>query len=251
MNKIIKISILGTMIFVNNSKSTILDVIEFVSNKKNREIKQPDWPGLSSQTSLNVSNWLVSQQKYIPALKHLWNEKNKELRLKWLHEKADEGHAIMMLELSYQLYDMNKLEDSYYWYCLGIRKTTEDVFCYKDESVKTKLIKVNDVYDTHRFVGKLSEERILYIAKKAHQDLKNWNKRPSPIWFAPENELLPESEWQNARKKSMEQDRITLENPDILKQFLLLKLLEEIQNQDRDTSESKKSETQTLWEDLQ
>lgn len=240
MNKIIKLSLLGTLIFANNIKSTI-SVLEFVSDPKNREVKQSGLPGLSGQVSLNVSNWLVSKQNYIPALKHLWNEKNKDLRLKWLHEKANEGHAIMMLELSYLFYYLNKFEESCYWFCLGTRKAIEDAYCYTDESIIQQTIeKIRSIYlfnNSLRVI--LPMQKHMDMAKKAHNDLKTWNKKPSPEWLMPSNELLPQSEWDNARKKSMEYDKNILYNERELLVNAIADALKYLANP-KNTTESKK-----------
>ncbi len=63
----------------------------------NEIIKEGQKEGLSNSKNLNEN---LNASEYIPVLKAIWSERNKNRRLEWLHSHAFEMHAPLMYEQS-------------------------------------------------------------------------------------------------------------------------------------------------------
>ncbi len=190
------------------------DVIHFLMHG-DRNIKDIK---LSTESKIALLNKLVSQKEFIPALKLLWSEKDEKVRIEWLTQKSQEGHAMFMIELAKELSQKKSLEEqrmSLNWYHLGSLIITISIQCHYNNNELTKSHNELDEYAGIMFDDLVAidiqdmDKEVLNAMVWACRQVKEMTLQ-DPSWVGyskPEQEiildLIPQTDFEPRRKASI------------------------------------------------
>lgn len=176
-------------------------------------------------------NQLIQENNYVEALKYVWSEPDYAKQVNFMVEKANEGHAIFMMEVSLAALrikpELNTLKSFFAWEKAGIARTVQDLNCVSDASAKAATAKLDFIYQTsvnrilqkdpkeiedYFFKNQADIDQAIYahVRKVLANTLKNSDKLPPPTWVAYHGnvartssrpEMLPSAEWSEIRKQ--------------------------------------------------
>jgi hypothetical protein len=198
-----------------------LDVVSF-STKYSKEyisqLKQAGYTGLWGDL-----DQLIQNQNYIEFLKHLWTEDDLDLALRIIRPYAQQGHAILMLEMSRTLcrkmltdhqFPPKALIEASNWHLKGLATTELDIACSTDDSTKSAMCELFETYT----LPKRTQDELIKIVNPADVyrsfflDWQLLDPYPSPKWVTyhglkaySEDSLAPESEWEERRMARFQQ----------------------------------------------
>lgn len=192
-----------------------------------------NYRGLRDEQKVNA---LLDQENYIEVLNYLWTEPDVNVRLRWLKQKAKDGHPILMMELGEAYYDANPRMSTYFlttlpWFATGARRTFIDSQTTSDKSVSAAPGALLQVYQQRlgdKLLEKYSEaqldafqakhadqiqERSVALLKIILEPILKGEKQPSPEWvyahglgsFSGKKNSISPDQYTEIRKKTAEE----------------------------------------------
>jgi hypothetical protein len=220
----------GTFTITKNGRQTNIscdqNIVTFPEKLSEAYISELTRTGYSGFENVDDNKWknLLDQQDYIEILKIIRTEKNLNTAIAYLESAAEEGHAILMLELSRTLCKKMKdektistdaLKTAYTWYMRGMVTTMLDTACNTDRSTEDASGRLQLSYS---LTNLFSEPELKNIDRTSINSdvLNNWKlltSYPSPKWVIyhgwaihrGENRLLPKDKWDEKRTAKLQE----------------------------------------------
>lgn len=177
-------------------------------------LKEKGYKGLK-QTDRQKLAELLSEQKYIEILKHVWTEDDVAFKLNWLKEYASKGHVILMFETCRAMcllkeHTEETILEAFKWRTLGRIHTYIDAACHEDRSVEAAGSFLKECYPLDHLIPR---EQFRQYADKIQQqnkvifEVRLLDSDPSPKWlmyhglesFMGKNTLVPQDQWLRLR----------------------------------------------------
>lgn len=171
------------------------EIKELGNDPKNKNVTShqivPDIHGLKN---IKYLDRLIDNQDFALVLDLIAGETNNNLKKDWLYKKANEGHAIIMFELSkYLASNGGSLDEIQKWFFAGISRAEQDAFCYQDKSYGEIPETLSNVYSVYfkDLIENASRKQLIEAQGKAFKSsnevIVNLKKYPSPIWIFYQN----------------------------------------------------------------
>jgi hypothetical protein len=199
-----------------------LDVVSFsikFSQEYISQLKREGYRGLSGDL-----DHLIQNQNYIEFLKRLWTEDDLDLALRIVRPYAEQGHAILMLEMNRTLgrkmeadhqFPPKTVEEAANWHLKGLAVTELDIACNTDDSTKSA---VCSLFETYTIANHIPQDELTKLIQPADivrsffLNCQLLDSYPSPKWVTyhglkaySEDSLAPESEWKARRMARFQQ----------------------------------------------